>query len=91
LAILGRERRTRRRPRLRNRSLDIRALVAVLHDWRDVELETAAARYGVPTVGRHTASGDAVIAGRLLLALLPALAAYGVQRIGELACSSGQS
>jgi DNA polymerase III epsilon subunit-like protein len=85
LAILSRERRMRQRPRLRNVSLDTRALIAALHpNWRDVELETVAARYGVPITGRHTAPGDALIAGRLLLALLPKLAAHGVRDIVEI-------
>jgi DNA polymerase-3 subunit epsilon/CBS domain-containing protein len=85
LAILSRECRVRQRPRLRNLSLDTRSLVAALHPaWRDVELETVAGRYGVPITGRHTAPGDALIAGRLLLALLPELAAHGVRDIGEI-------
>jgi DNA polymerase III epsilon subunit-like protein len=85
LAILSRERRVRQRPRLLNLSVDTRVLVAALHpDWWDLELETAAARYGIPITGRHTAPGDALIAGRLLLALLPELAAHGVRGIGEI-------
>ena len=51
---------------------------------RDTRLEVAAARLGVATEGRHTADGDARMAGALLLALLPALRAGGARSVGDL-------
>jgi len=86
LAILDRERRVRGLPRLRNLPLDTQLLAAALHRrWPDFSLESVAERTGVPIRGRHTAEGDALMAGRILLALLPALEARGFRTAGELA------
>jgi DNA polymerase-3 subunit epsilon/CBS domain-containing protein len=84
LAILGRETQARGQPRLANTFLDTQRLAAALFpDWSDLGLDTVAARIGVTIEGRHTAQGDAIAAGRILLALLPRLAARGVRTIGE--------
>jgi DNA polymerase-3 subunit epsilon len=78
LAILERARRTLRRPPLPNTALCTMRLAAALHPgWRDVTLEALAARLGVPVVGRHTARGDALLAGAIVLGLLPELARRG--------------
>jgi DNA polymerase-3 subunit epsilon len=85
LAILGRERRVRRRPRIGNPALDTRLLAAGLHpEWRDFTLEHIAARLGVAVVARHTAEGDALTAGHVLLALLTELEAHGLRTVAEL-------
>ena len=53
-------------------------LTAVLHPgWSDVTLESVASRLGVPVTGRHTARGDAVIAGAVMVELVPQLIRRG--------------
>jgi DNA polymerase III epsilon subunit family exonuclease len=59
-------------------------LAASLHPtWTDLTLEAVSASLGVPVAGRHTAEGDAVIAGRLLIALLPRLRARGIRTLAD--------
>jgi DNA polymerase-3 subunit epsilon len=85
LTIINRERGLRGLPRLANPALDTQRLAAVIcPQWRDYSLETVAARLGVEVVGRHTAPGDALAAGRVLLALLPLLEGDGVRTVSEL-------
>ncbi len=85
LTIINRERNVRGLPQLANPALDTRRLAAVVcPGWRDYALETVAARLGVEVVGRHTALGDALAAGRVLLALLPLLEREGARTMSEL-------
>jgi len=85
LAVLERERRQRGLPRLAIPALDTLLLAAALNPgWPDYTLERVASRAGVEVVGRHTAEGDALTAGRILLALLPALEGRGFRTVGEL-------
>jgi DNA polymerase-3 subunit epsilon len=85
LTVIGRERRAHRLGPLANRALDTMRLAAALHrDWIDVGLDAVAARLEVSIAGRHTPYGDAVAAGRILLALLPGLARYGLRTVPEL-------
>lgn len=85
LAVIGRERKTRRLPAVANPAMDTMRLAAALHrDWSDVSLDAVAAGLGVPILGRHTARGDAVAAGQILLALLPALTGRGLRTIPDL-------
>ena len=59
-------------------------LVAALHPaWLDFSLEGVCLRLGVPIERRHTADGDAVMAGRVLLELLPRLEQSGIRTLGE--------
>jgi DNA polymerase III epsilon subunit-like protein len=86
LAVIGRERRTHRLGPVANPALDTMRLAAALHPgWTDVGLDAVAARVGVTITGRHTPVGDAIAAGRILLALLPDLARYGLRTVPELA------
>ena len=64
-------------------TLDTRRLAraAGFHDSR---LEVVAAFLGVPATGRHTAEGDARMAGEILLALLPVLRRHGARTLGDL-------
>jgi len=62
---------------------DTRRLARVL-GFRDTRLEILASRLGVPVVGRHTADGDARMAGEILLALLPVLRRHGARTLGDL-------
>jgi DNA polymerase III epsilon subunit-like protein len=85
LAVIGRERRAHRLGPLANRALDTMRLAAALHrGWTDHGLDAVAARVGISITGRHTPDGDAVAAGRILLALLPALAQHGLRTVPEL-------
>lgn len=85
LTILARARRACQLPRLSNLALDTRLIAAGLHpQWRDFSVEHVADRLGVTVVARHTAEGDAVTAGRILLALLPGLEARRLRTVSEL-------
>jgi DNA polymerase-3 subunit epsilon len=84
LAILERARRAHRRPPLPNTALCTMRLAAALHPgWHDVTLEALAARLGVPVVGRHTARGDALVAGAMMLGLVPELARRGHRTLAD--------
>ena len=84
LAILERARRAHHRPPLPNTALCTMRLAAALHPgWTDVTLEALAARLGVPVVGRHTARGDALVAGAMMLGLLPELARRGHRTLAD--------
>jgi DNA polymerase-3 subunit epsilon len=48
-----------------------------------VTLESLAGRLGVPVLGRHTARGDALIAGAMMLGLLPELARRGHRTLAD--------
>ncbi|MGE0714226.1 MAG: PolC-type DNA polymerase III [Alphaproteobacteria bacterium] len=48
----------------------------------DLDLDALAAHFAIPVIGRHTALGDAHVAGELYLRLLPRLAAAGVSTWG---------
>ena len=84
-AVLARARRACGLPRLRNPIVDTRRLAAFLHpEWRDVSLERITEWLDVEVVARHTAEGDALTAGRILVALLPELEARRVRTVAEL-------
>jgi DNA polymerase III epsilon subunit family exonuclease len=86
LVVLERARHAQHRPRLPNTSLCTKRLAAALNPgWDDVTLEALAARLGVPVVGRHTARGDAVTAGAIMLGLLPELARRGFRTVADAA------
>lgn len=53
------------------------------HGEHEHHLEQIAARLGVDVHGRHTALGDAIVTGEVLLKLLPLLAARGVRTLGQ--------
>jgi DNA polymerase III epsilon subunit family exonuclease len=85
LAVLDRERRARGRPPLPNARVDTQRLVAALFPEGDaVDLDSAAARFGIGILGRHTAEGDARAAGGLFLALLDEVRRHGVRTFGDL-------
>ena len=82
LAILARARtpRTGLDARL---TLDTRRLARAA-GCRDSRLEVVAASLRIPLIGRHTAEGDARMAGEILLALLPTLRSRGARTLGDL-------
>jgi DNA polymerase III epsilon subunit family exonuclease len=85
LAIIGRERRLLGLSPLGNVGLDTMRLAAALHpQWSDVGLDAIAGRLGITIVGRHSAHGDAVAAGQILLALLPELSDRGLRTVMDI-------
>jgi DNA polymerase-3 subunit epsilon len=85
LAVLDRELRAHGRAPLVGPALDTRRLAGGLHpDWGDLGLDAVAARLGIAIAGRHTAEGDALAAGDILLALLPRLVARGYRTVDEM-------
>ena len=64
--------------------LDTLLLDAALHpDHERHSLEAIAARLGVPVVGRHTALGDALVTGEVLVRLLSLLQQRGIETLGD--------
>jgi DNA polymerase III alpha subunit (gram-positive type) len=85
LAVLTRAARAAALPPLRNVALDTRDLALALDRRRhEVTLEGLAERLGVPVIDRHTAAGDALTAGLILLGLLHEFEAQGVRTLDEL-------
>ncbi len=86
LAVLARARRRRGLPEPGLVALDTRRLAVALHpSWRQAaELEVVATRLGIRVVGRHTAEGDARLAGEILVALLPHFQQRGLFTVGAL-------
>ncbi|GAB5602030.1 3'-5' exonuclease [Thermus sp. FJN-A] len=52
-------------------------------DLKDHRLETLAARFGVPVLGRHTALGDALMTAEVFARMVPLLKERGYRTLGE--------
>jgi len=64
--------------------LDTLLLSAVVHPQQESHaLEAIAERMGVNPIGRHTALGDAIMTGEILLRMIPILAQQGIRTLGE--------
>jgi DNA polymerase-3 subunit epsilon len=64
--------------------LDTLLLSAVVHpSLEDHRLEAIAERLGIRVIGRHTALGDALLTGEILLKLLPLLAERGIATLKQ--------
>ena len=84
LTVLARVRRGAAPVPAPHATLCTQRLAAALHPaWSDVSLDAVCAALGVSIEGRHTAEGDAVAAGRLLLGLVPRLRASGIRTLAE--------
>lgn len=57
--------------------------VAVHPSLQDHSLEAIAGRLGVRVIGRHTALGDALLTGEILLRLIPLLAERGIATLAQ--------
>lgn len=69
----------------RSAAIDVLAVVRALNPtWNEFQLDDAAAFYGVPLDGRHSARGDAVIHARLFWRLIPILAGCGIYTLKDL-------
>ena len=67
-----------------NPVLDTLLLSSIVHPNQDSHsLEELAARLNVTIVGRHTALGDAIVTGEVLLKLIPLLEAQGIRTLNE--------
>jgi DNA polymerase III epsilon subunit family exonuclease len=85
LSVLSRIRRAHRLPPVTNAALDLMRLAAALHpDWQRFGFDDIASRMGIGILGRHTAEGDALAAGEVLLAMIPEIIARRLRTIGDL-------
>ena len=72
--------------------LDTLLLSSIVHPNQDSHsLEELAARLNVTIVGRHTALGDAIVTGEVLLKLIPLLRAQGIHTLNDALEASLQS
>jgi DNA polymerase III alpha subunit (gram-positive type) len=84
MAVLARARGAVNAPRPPRFVLCTQRLAASLYPgWADWSLEAVCERLGVAPERRHTADGDAELAGRLLLRLLPHLEQRGIRTLAE--------
>ena len=64
--------------------LDTLLLSVIVHPSQEGHnLEAVAERLGVSVIGRHTALGDALVAGEIFVKLLPLLAEHGIVTLGQ--------
>jgi len=75
-----------------NPVLDTLLLSSIVHPNQDSHsLEELAARLNVTIVGRHTALGDAIVTGEVLLKLIPLLEAQGIHTLNAALSASVHS
>ncbi len=84
LTVLARARPRRSAVAAPRATLCTQRLAASLHPmWTDLTLDAVCAAFAVRIEGRHTAEGDAVAAGRLLVRLVPRLRERGIRTLAE--------
>ncbi len=75
-----------------NPVLDTLLLSSIIHPNQDSHsLDELAARLNVTIVGRHTALGDAIVTGEILLKLIPLLEAHGINTLADALAAAAQS
>ncbi len=75
-----------------NPVLDTLLLSSILHPNQDSHsLDGLAERLNVTVVGRHTALGDAIVTGEILLKLIPLLEAHGIITLADALDAASQS
>lgn len=78
--------------RFDNPVLDTLLLSSIIHPNQDSHtLEGIAERLNVTIVGRHTALGDAIVTGEVLVKLIPLLAAHGIHTLEDALKASAKS
>jgi len=75
-----------------NPVLDTLLLSSIIHPHQDSHsLEGIAERLNVTIVGRHTALGDAIVTGEVLIKLIPLLEAHGIHTLEDALKASAKS
>ncbi len=75
-----------------NPVIDTMLLSSIVHPNQESHsLDTLAERLNVTIVGRHTALGDAIVTGEVLLKLIPLLEAQGIFTLAEALDAASQS
>lgn len=75
-----------------NPVLDTLLLSSIIHPNQDSHsLEGLAERLNVTIVGRHTALGDAIVTGEVLIKLIPLLEAHEIYTLADALAASAQS
>ncbi|MCK5914090.1 MAG: 3'-5' exonuclease, partial [Desulfuromusa sp.] len=75
-----------------NPVLDTLLLSSVIHPNQDSHsLDGLAERLNVTIVGRHTALGDAIVTGEVLVKMLPLLEAHGIYTLADALAAAAQS
>ena len=75
-----------------NPVIDTLLLSSIIHPNQDTHsLEGLAERLNVTIVGRHTALGDAIVTGEVLLKLIPLLEAHEIHTLADALAASAQS
>ena len=75
-----------------NPVLDTLLLSSVVHPNQDSHsLDKLAERLNVTIVGRHTALGDAIVTGEILIKLIPLLEAQGIYTLADALTATSQS
>ncbi|MFK5927374.1 MAG: exonuclease domain-containing protein [Desulfuromusa sp.] len=75
-----------------NPVLDTLLLSSIIHPNQDSHsLDELAARLNVTIVGRHTALGDAIVTGEILVKLIPLLEAHEIYTLADALAATAQS
>ncbi|SEA55353.1 DNA polymerase-3 subunit epsilon [Desulfuromusa kysingii] len=75
-----------------NPVLDTLLLSSIVHPNQDSHsLDDLAERLNVTIIGRHTALGDAIVTGEIMLKLIPLLEAQGIHTLADALAATSQS
>ncbi len=75
-----------------NPVIDTMLLSSIIHPYQDSHsLDSLAERLNVTIVGRHTALGDAIVTGEVLLKLIPLLEAHEIYTLADALAAASQS
>jgi DNA polymerase-3 subunit epsilon len=75
-----------------NPVIDTLLLSSIIHPNQDSHsLEGLAERLNVTIVGRHTALGDAIVTGEVLIKMIPLLEAHEIYTLGDALAAAARS